>query len=76
MLQRLKGKMGTTPIAYLTRWRMMVVAKRMFDMHASIPRIAASLEYVSEFFFATAFRREMAAPSRRDARDAADVPTI
>lgn len=76
MLQRLKGKMRTTPIAYLTRCRMMVVAKRMFDMHASIPRIAASLVCVSEFFFATAFQREMAAPPRRDARDAADVPTI
>ncbi|WP_115717755.1 AraC family transcriptional regulator [Gallaecimonas mangrovi] len=74
--QRFKDKMGTTPIAYLTRWRMMLAAERMLDTRDSIPEIAASLGYASEYSFATAFRREMGAPPRRYARDVANVPAI
>lgn len=71
--QRFKAKMEITPMAYLTRWRMMLAAERMLVTRNSISEIAISLGYASEYSFATAFRREMGAPPRRYARGSATM---
>lgn len=71
--ERFKSKTGTTPIAYLTRWRMMVAAEQMLDPRIGISEIATSLGYSSEYSFAAAFRREMGAPPRRYVRQSAVV---
>ena len=67
--QRFKRKVGATPIAYLTRWRMMLAGERLIETRDSIAEIAASLGYVSEYAFAAAFKREMGCPPRRYLRE-------
>jgi AraC-like DNA-binding protein len=68
--QRFRQKTGATPIAYLTRWRMMLAGERLIGTADSIAEIAASLGYESEFAFAAAFKREMGCPPRRYIREA------
>ncbi len=56
---RFKETVGTTPMEYLTRWRMLVAGDRLKDSGDSISVIAASLGYESDSAFAKAFRRTM-----------------
>ncbi|MCR4267271.1 helix-turn-helix transcriptional regulator [Nitratireductor sp. ZSWI3] len=72
--QRFKRKVGATPIAYLTRWRMMLAGERLIETRDSIAEIAASLGYMSEYAFAAAFKREMGCPPRRYLRESSRVP--
>jgi transcriptional regulator GlxA family with amidase domain len=72
--QRFRLKVGTTPIAYLTRWRMMLAGERLVGTGDSIAEIAASLGYASEFAFSAAFKREMGRPPRRYLREAEREP--
>ncbi len=48
---------GTTPVKYLTDWRMRLASKALRDTRVSIKQIALSLGYASESAFSTAFRR-------------------
>lgn len=56
---------GETPIAYLTRWRMMLAADRMANAGTSLAQIAASMGYGSESAFGAAFKRVMGHSPRR-----------
>lgn len=64
-----RRRVGETPIAYLTRWRMMSAGARLIDGSETIARISASLGYSSEHAFNTAFKRTMGQSPRRYARD-------
>ena len=63
--EHFRARAGETPIAYLTRWRMMLAADRLEHGDDTIARIAGSLGYESEHAFNTAFKRVMGMPPRR-----------
>ena len=65
---RFRERVGETPIAYLTRWRMMLAAERLTDGENSIAQLAPSLGYESEKAFNTAFKRVIGCPPRRYAK--------
>ncbi|UVI36598.1 AraC family transcriptional regulator [Brevibacterium spongiae] len=48
---------GTTPVEYLTRWRMSVAHSRLLDEDVSVARLAGDLGYGSEAAFTRAFGR-------------------
>lgn len=56
---RFRQTVGSTPIDYLTRWRMLLASERLKNAGEGIPRIAASLGYESESAFGKAFKRVM-----------------
>ncbi|MEN3615943.1 AraC family transcriptional regulator [Plantactinospora sp. ZYX-F-223] len=73
--ERFRARAGETPIAYLTRWRMMLAGEKLRHSDDTIARIASSLGYVSEHAFNTAFKRVMGIPPRRYARSTASGTT-
>lgn len=56
---RFKQTVGTSPITYLTRWRMMLAGERLVGTGDAISTIALSLGYDSDSAFSTAFKRFM-----------------
>jgi AraC-like DNA-binding protein len=66
--ERFRERVGETPIAYLTRWRMMLAAEKLVHGGDTLARIAGSLGYESEHAFNTAFKRVMGISPRRYAR--------
>lgn len=70
--QRFRERAGETPIAYLTRWRMMLAGEKLIHGRDTLARIARSLGYESEHAFNTAFRRVMGISPGRYARAAFD----
>lgn len=67
--RRFREKVGETPVAYVTRWRMMLAAQRLTSSRESLVRIARSVGYESENSFNTAFRRVMGNSPRRYGRE-------
>lgn len=68
--ERFKQKVGTSPMDYLTRWRMMLAGERLANGSEPISTIALSLGYESESAFSTAFKRVMARSPRQYSREA------
>ena len=66
--ERFRDKVGETPIAYLTRWRMMLAAERLVGGSEPLAQTAGAVGYDSENAFNTAFRRVMGCSPRRYAR--------
>ncbi|RWX79171.1 AraC family transcriptional regulator [Neorhizobium lilium] len=54
---RFKAVAGTSPIEYLTSWRMLLASDRLTSGKERISDIAVSLGYESEAAFSTAFKR-------------------
>ena len=65
---RFQAKVGTTPVEYLTRWRMLLAADRLRHSSDGLSSIAQSLGYESDSAFGKAFRRVMGASPRQYAR--------
>ena len=65
---KFKETVGTTPMEYLTRWRMMLAGDRLKNSRDSISAIALSLGYESESAFGKAFRRVMGSSPRQYSR--------
>lgn len=59
---------GTSPIEYLARWRMLLAGTRLTDGKEPVSAIARSLGYDSESAFSTAFKRVMRCSPRAYAR--------
>ena len=57
--QKFKQKIGTSPMEYLTQWRMLLAGDRLVSSSDSLSDIAHSLGYESENAFSIAFRRVM-----------------
>ncbi|MGH0364886.1 AraC family transcriptional regulator [Sinorhizobium meliloti] len=66
--RRFREKAGETPVAYLTRWRMMLAAERLETGSETLARIARAIGYESENAFNTAFTRVMGLSPRRYTR--------
>lgn len=56
---RFKTVVGTTPLDYLTQWRMYLAANLLSEEGASVAEVAARIGYESEQSFTRAFRRQM-----------------
>lgn len=62
---RFKMLSGSSPIDYLTRWRMLLAGERLTRRIESVSVIALSLGYESEAAFSTAFKRVMGCAPRK-----------
>lgn len=63
-----KATVGTSPLDYLTRWRMLLAGTLLTDGNRPISSIARSLGYESESAFSTAFKRVMGCSPRQYSR--------
>lgn len=66
--QRFKEIVGSSPIEYLTRWRMLLAADRISNTRDSISEIAQSLGYESASAFTKAFKKIMGCSPRQYSR--------
>jgi len=73
LVRRFATFAGTTPGAYLTRWRMDLAAHRLRDTDDTLDEIAADVGYTSVYAFSRAFSRERSLPPGRY-RTASRVP--
>ncbi|MGV3550921.1 AraC family transcriptional regulator [Rhizobium sp.] len=74
---RFKSISGSSPIEYLTRWRMLLAGDRLVAGKESVSVIAMALGYDSEASFSTAFKRVMGcAPRRYGALSATTSPAL
>jgi AraC-like DNA-binding protein/mannose-6-phosphate isomerase-like protein (cupin superfamily) len=69
--EKFKRTVGSSPMEYLTRWRMLLAGERLEHSSDPVSAIALSLGYESESAFSTAFKRVMASSPRRYARGGA-----
>jgi AraC-like DNA-binding protein len=53
---------GSSPIQYLTQWRMLLAANMLSRSSAPLTRIAEDVGYQTDTAFSRAFRREFGAP--------------
>ena len=68
---RFRETVGTTPMEYLTRWRMLLAGDRLKNSSDGLSSIAQSLGYESESAFGKAFRRVMGCSPRQYTRSTA-----
>lgn len=71
---KFKETVGSTPIDYLIRWRMLLAGDRLKNSGETISAISRSLGYESESAFSTAFKRVMGCSPRRYSRHRELVP--
>jgi AraC-like DNA-binding protein len=72
--QRFKQTAGSTPMEYLTRWRMLLAADRLRSTSDSVSSIALSLAYDSESAFSKAYRRVMGCSPRSSRKQNDTLP--
>jgi len=65
---KFKATVGTSPMEYLTRWRMLLAGDRLANSGDPLSVIALSLGYESESAFSTAFKRVMGCSPRQYSR--------
>ncbi len=70
--ERFRKQVGETPMAYVTRWRMMLAGDRLVHAGDPLARAASSAGYRSEAAFCTAFKRVMGVSPRRYTRAEAE----
>jgi AraC-like DNA-binding protein len=73
---RFKETVGTAPMEYLTRWRMLLACERLESSGDAIPRIAMSLGYESESAFGKAFKRVIGRSPRQYSRQTASTTPL
>ncbi|HVM63019.1 MAG TPA: AraC family transcriptional regulator [Verrucomicrobiae bacterium] len=57
--ERFTSTVGLPPMAYLTRWRMLLAGQRLRESSDTLAQVAAAVGYESEFTFSRAFVREI-----------------
>ena len=65
LARRFTELVGEPPLAYLTRWRMDLAARRLKDTTEPVQTIARSVGYTSEYAFNRAFSRHRGQPPGR-----------
>lgn len=67
--QLFRGRVGEPPVAYLTRWRMLLAAERLETSPARLAEVARAVGYDSENAFSAAFKRVMGCAPGRFSRE-------
>ena len=62
LAERFQQMVGSSPMQYLTQWRMMLAANLLARSNAPLARIAEDVGYQTDTAFSRAFRREFGAP--------------
>jgi AraC-like DNA-binding protein len=71
---KFKATVGTSPMEYLTRWRMLLAGDRLTSSADPISAISRSLGYESESAFSKAFKRVMVSSPRQYRRGQDSAP--
>jgi len=74
--QRFKETVGTSPLDYLIRWRMLLAGDRLTQASEPVSAIALSLGYESESAFSTAFKRVMGCSPRQYGRGVKELASL
>jgi len=77
LAERFQNLVGSSPMQYLTQWRMLLAANLLSRSSAPLSRIAEDVGYQTDTAFSRAFRREYGAPPaawRRSQSTRADRP--
>ena len=79
LAERFQQLVGTSPMQYLTQWRMLLAANLLSRSNAPLARIAEDVGYQTDTAFSRAFRREYGAPpaawrKRQSSREVAPAP--
>ncbi len=62
LAERFHALVGSTPMQYVTQWRMLLAANLLARGNLSLTRIAEDVGYQTDTAFSRAFRREFGAP--------------
>ena len=62
LAERFQHLVGSSPMQYLTQWRMLLAANLLTRSNASLARIAEDVGYQTDTAFSRAFRREFGSP--------------
>jgi AraC-like DNA-binding protein len=62
LAERFAQLVGSSPMQYLTQWRMLLAANLLRSSNSSLMRIAEEVGYQTDTAFSRAFRREYGAP--------------
>jgi AraC-like DNA-binding protein len=62
LAERFHGLVGSSPMRYLTQWRMLLAANLLCRSNAPLTRIAEDVGYQTDTAFIRAFRREFGVP--------------
>lgn len=62
LAERFQQLVGSSPMHYLTQWRMLLAANLLCRSSASLGRIAEDVGYQTDTAFSRAFRREYGVP--------------
>ena len=62
LAERFQQLVGSSPMQYLTQWRMLLAANLLCRSNASLARIAEEVGYQTDTAFSRAFRREFGSP--------------
>ncbi len=62
LVERFSRYLSEPPIAYLTRWRLQLAARKLTSTSHSVAEIAGAVGYDSEAAFSRAFKREFGSP--------------
>jgi len=74
--QKFKNTVGTSPLEYLIRWRMLLAENKLINSDESIYDIAVSLGYESESSFGAAFKRVIGCAPRQYGRSRMATETV
>ena len=66
--QKFRETIGSTPMEYVTRWRMLLAGDKLENSSDPVSVISFSLGYESESAFSTAFKRVMGTSPRQYGR--------
>jgi AraC-like DNA-binding protein len=73
LAERFQQLVGSSPIQYLTQWRMLMASKMLREGSAPLTRIAEEVGYQTDSAFSRAFRREFGVPPSSWRRSKAGV---
>ncbi len=76
LTERFRHFLGEPPMAYLTRWRLLLGARALTGTSRSVAEIASDVGYESEATFNRAFKREFGSPPARYRKEKAERPVV
>ncbi|HET9329118.1 MAG TPA: AraC family transcriptional regulator [Steroidobacteraceae bacterium] len=76
LAERFQHLVGTSPIQYLTQWRMLLASNLLCRSNASLASIAHEVGYQTDTAFSRAFRREFGTPPAAWRRSRAARPPV